>query len=136
MIDLILIFTTVLSHWDFSHEKFGLLSPGKASCDRVELPNLQCLLDVFTVSIIHQSKMHYAIFNVSTDINAIDCTGAVFTGTISESALKVGSERKITCRTRESNLRQRRAGLTLYQLSQIPHPHPTPISFIEGSRFH
>ena len=33
-------FTTVLSHWDFSHGKFRLLFPGKASCDRVTLPNL------------------------------------------------------------------------------------------------
>ena len=26
------------------HGKFGLLSPGKASCDRVVLPNLLCIL--------------------------------------------------------------------------------------------
>ena len=30
-------FTTVLSHWDFTHGKYGLLSPGKASCDRFAL---------------------------------------------------------------------------------------------------
>ena len=41
-----LLFTTVLSEWDFSHGKFGLLSPGKASCDRVALPNLPCMLGV------------------------------------------------------------------------------------------
>ena len=29
----------ILSHWDFSHGKFGLLSPGKVSCDRIALPN-------------------------------------------------------------------------------------------------
>ena len=39
---------------------------------------------------------------------------------VTESALKVDSERKIPCRTGESNLRQRRAGTTLYQLSYIP----------------
>ena len=36
-------FTTALSQWDFSHEKFGLPSTGKASCDRVALPNLRCM---------------------------------------------------------------------------------------------
>ena len=41
---------------------------------------------------------------------------------IRESALKVDSGRKIPCRTRESNLRQRRAGLMLYQLTYIPTP--------------
>ena len=39
-----------------------------------------------------------------------------------ESALKVDSGRKILCRIREWNLRQRRAGSTLYQLSYIPAP--------------
>ena len=39
---------------------------------------------------------------------------------VRESALKVDSGRKIPCRTGESNLRQRRAGPTLYQLSYIP----------------
>ena len=45
----------VLSHWDFYHGKFGLLSFEKASCDRVVLPNLWCTLGVFSVCIIHQS---------------------------------------------------------------------------------
>ena len=39
-------FTTVLSQWDLSHGKFGLPSPEKASCDRVVLPNLRCMLSV------------------------------------------------------------------------------------------
>ena len=34
------------SQWDFSHGKFGLLSPEKASCDRGVLPHLQCMLGV------------------------------------------------------------------------------------------
>ena len=38
---------------------------------------------------------------------------------VRESALKVDSERKIPCRTGESNLRQRRDGPMLYQLSYI-----------------
>ena len=36
----------VLSQWDFCHGKFGLLSLGKASFDRVALPNLLCMLVV------------------------------------------------------------------------------------------
>ena len=40
------LFTTVLSQWDFLHGKFGLPSPGKASCDRVALPNLRRMLGV------------------------------------------------------------------------------------------
>ena len=44
------------------------------------------------------------------------------TDTVREAALKVDSGRKIPCRTGESNLRQRRAGLTLDQLSYIPAP--------------
>ena len=35
---------TVLSNWDFSRGKFELLSLGKASCDRVVLPNVWCML--------------------------------------------------------------------------------------------
>ena len=63
--------------------------------------------------------MDYGIFNVSKDVNACDCTLG-YTDTVRESALKVGSGRKIHCRAGESNLRQRRAGPTLYQLSYIP----------------
>ena len=35
--------TTVLSHWDFSHGNFGLLSWGKLAVT-VALPNLRCML--------------------------------------------------------------------------------------------
>ena len=41
-----LLFTTVLFQWDFSHGKSGLLSPGKASCDRYAPPNLGFMLAV------------------------------------------------------------------------------------------
>ena len=52
---------------------------------------------------------------------------------VRESALKVDSERNISCRTGESNLRKPRAGPTLYQLSYtIPAPI---ISFIYPDRF-
>ena len=42
---------------------------------------------------------------------------------VRESALKVDTGRKIPCRTGESNLRERRAGPTLYQLSYVPVVH-------------
>ena len=42
-------FTTVLSYWNFSHGKFGLLSPGKVSFDRAALLNLRCMLVVFSL---------------------------------------------------------------------------------------
>ena len=49
-------FTTVLFHWVFSHGKLGLLSLAKANCDRVALPNLQCMLGVlFYFSMIHRT---------------------------------------------------------------------------------
>ena len=44
-----LLFTTVLSQWDFSQGKFGefgLPFPKKASCDRFVLPNLRSTLGV------------------------------------------------------------------------------------------
>ena len=65
--------------------------------------------------------MNHKIFNVRTDVNAYDCTRGC-TDTVRESALKVDSGRKIPCRTGKSNLRQRRDGPTLYQLSYIPTP--------------
>ena len=44
------------------------------------------------------------------------------TGTLRESALKVDFGRIIQCRTWKSNLRRRRVGPMLYQLSDIPTP--------------
>ena len=46
--------------------------------------------------------------------------GGILRTHVRESALKVDTGRKIPCRTGESNLRERRAGPTLYQLSYIP----------------
>ena len=62
--------------------------------------------------------MDSGIFNVRTDVNACDCTRGC-TDTVRESALKVDSGREIPCHTKESNLRQRRAGLMLHQLTYI-----------------
>ena len=63
--------------------------------------------------------MDHGIFNVRTDVNACDCARGC-TDTVRESALIFNSGRKIPCRTGESNLRRRRAGPMLYQLSYIP----------------
>ena len=56
----------------FLHGKFGLPSQGKASCNRVALPNLGCML----VVCFHNPPnidMYYRTFNVCTDVNACDC---------------------------------------------------------------
>ena len=45
-----------------------------------------------------------------------------YSDTVRQSALKVNSWRKISCRNKESNLPQRCVGLTLYQLSFISIP--------------
>ena len=76
------------------------------------------------LSVLHNpsnSDIDYRIFNVSTDVTACGCTRGC-TDTVRVSVLKVDSGRKIPCRTEESNLPQRRAGPTLYQLSYIPTP--------------
>ena len=62
--------------------------------------------------------MDYGIFNVQTDVNACDYTRGC-TDTVRESALKVDSRRKIPCSTGKSNLRRRRDGPMLYQISYI-----------------
>ena len=67
-----------------------------------------------------KSGMDNRIFKVRTDVNACDCIRE-YADTVRESALKVDSGRKISCRTEESKLRQRHAGLTL---SIELHSHP------------
>ena len=53
--------------------------------------------------------MGYEILNVRTNVNAWDCTRGC-ADTVRESALKVDSGRKISCRTGESNPRRWYAG--------------------------
>ena len=53
------------------------------------------------------SDMDCRIFNRGTDVSACNCTEGCAV-IVRESALKVDYGRKIPCRTRESNLRQRR----------------------------
>ena len=69
--------------------------------------------------------MDYGIVNMHTDVNARDCTRGC-TDTVTESALKVASARKIPCRTGESNLRRQRADPMLHQLSYILIPTSWP----------
>ena len=69
-----ILFTTVLSQWDFSHGKFGLWSSRKASCDRVMLPNLWCMLGIWVFHNPLNSDMDYGMFNVLTDGSACHCT--------------------------------------------------------------
>ena len=45
----VVVVTTVLSHWDFSHGKFGSLSPGKASATESRFPTYGAC---YSVSII------------------------------------------------------------------------------------
>ena len=62
--------------------------------------------------------MAYWVSNVRAYVNACDCAwGCTDIGR--EFALKVDSETKIPYRTGESNLRRRRDGPMLYQLSYI-----------------
>ena len=50
-----ILFTTVLSKWDFSHGKFGLPSLRKASCDKSRATQARVYAGCFNVSIIHQT---------------------------------------------------------------------------------
>ena len=76
--------------------------------------------------------MDHRIFIVRTDVDACDCTRGC-TDTVRESALKVDSWRKIPCRTGKSNLRQRRAGPTVYQLSYTHIPNFRSLDPLEWS---
>ena len=73
----------------------------------------------FSSSRIHRTltlKTTWSLTCTQIAVNACDCTRGC-TDTLRESALKGGSGRNIPCRTGESNLRQRRDGPMLYQLS-------------------
>ena len=48
--------TTVLSYWEFSRGKFGLLSPGIENCDRVVLPDL-CTLGRLPVKVSQEVQV-------------------------------------------------------------------------------
>ena len=77
-----------------------------------------CVLCVLVFN-LPNSDMDNRIFNVRTVVKACDCARRC-TDTVRESALKVDSGRKTSCRIGDSNLRRRRAGPMLYQLSYNP----------------
>ena len=65
-------FFTVLSHWDFTHGKVELLSPGKAAVKESCFPAYSAC---WVFSCFHNppnSDMDYRIFNVLTYVNACD----------------------------------------------------------------
>ena len=72
----------------------------------------------FSVSIIHRT-LTWSRGSLTCERMLMHAHGGVRTH-VTECALKVDPRRKMPCRTGESNLRQRRAGLTLYHLSYIP----------------
>ena len=68
------MFTTVVSNWNFSHGKFGLLSPRKASYDTVLLGKPRCSLALVRFHNLSISDMDYRIIDVHIDVNACDGT--------------------------------------------------------------
>ena len=65
------------------------------------------------------SDMDYRTFNMCRSVNAYDCT-CRYMDTVRESVLTADSGKQILFHTKESNVRQRHAGLMFYQLSYIP----------------
>ena len=107
-----------MGHWDW---KFGLLSPGKASCDSLATqPTVHA--ECFSVSIIHRTLAWTtgSLLGSQMLMHAAATWGCM--DTVREFALKVDSMRKIPCSTGKWNLFQRCADPTLYQLSYIPIP--------------
>ena len=110
-------FTTVLSQWDFSHEKFRLLSHGRATCDHATQPMVHA--GCFSVSTIHASLTWTTGSLMCAQMLCIQLYAGC-SDTVRESALEVDSRRKIPCCITKSNLRQLCAGAMLYQLSYNP----------------
>ena len=110
-----------MSHWDFSHGKFGLLSQGKVSCDRVTLPNLRFLLCVLMFP--PNSDMAHTIFKVRTGANACDCTRGC-TDTVQESALKddSGIQKKKLLHRGITSVSAACRSHAAYRLNYIPVP--------------
>ena len=116
----VFFFTIVLSHWNFSHGKFGFLSQEKASFRKSRTTHPTVHAECFSVSMIYQTLTWTtgSLTCAQTLMHAI-AHGGVQTH-VRESALRVDCGRKIPCRTGESNPRQRRDGPMLYPLSYIP----------------
>ena len=104
----------------FSNGKFGFTFPAESQLRQSRATQTTVHAGCFSVSIIHRT-LTWTTGSLTCDVNACDRTQGC-TDTVRESALKADLGRKIARRTGESNLRQRRADPTLYQLSYIPTP--------------
>ena len=115
--------TTILFKWYFFHGKIRVAFPGESLLRQSRATQSMMHAGCFGVSIIHRTLTWTtgSLTCAQLLMHAI-AQGGVRTH-VRESAPKVDSGRKIPCRTRESNLPQRRAGPTLYQLSYIPTPN-------------
>ena len=95
----------VLSHWDFSHRKFGLLSRGKPNGAEFRYPTYGACWLFWCFHIPPNFDMDCRTLNVRTYvILCIRLHTRGCTDTVRESALKVDSWRLFPCRTGESNL--------------------------------
>ena len=117
--------TTVLSHWDFLHEKFGLLSPGKANCDRSALPNRRCMPDVFNVSTIRRTLIWTkGSLSCAQILMHVIAHRGVRTH-VRESAAKVDSGRKKKNPSPHGGIEPASAACRSDALPTELHPHPT-----------
>ena len=116
--------TAILSHWDFSHGKFGFLSPEESQLQQSCATQPTAYAGCFSVSIIHRTLTWTtgSLTCAQMLMHAIAHKG-VYGLRKRESALKVDSGRKLPAAPGNRTCRQRRAGPTLHQLSYIPTLH-------------
>ena len=114
--------TTGLSHWIFLPWEIRVVFPGENQVRQSRATQSTVHSGYFSASLIHRT-LTWTAGSLTCAQMLMDAIvhGGVRTH-VRESAPKVDSGRKIPCRTGESNLRQRRAGPMLYQLSYIPIP--------------
>ena len=105
----------------FSHWKFGVAFPGVSKLRQSRATKPTVHTGCFSVSIIHRILTRTTGSLTCTQI-LMHAHGSVLRTHARQSALQVDSGRKIPCRTGESNLPQRRAGRTPFQLSYIHTP--------------
>ena len=129
-----------MSHWDFSVGSPGRSPRRKPAATESRHPTYAACWVLKCFQNPPNSDMDYRIFNARTNVSLMHAiTHRGVRTHVRESALKFDFGRKIPCRAGESNLPQRRAGSTVYQLSYIPceprcnlfstlnpHPHPPP----------
>ena len=125
----IIYFATVLSHLGFLPREIRVAFPKKSQLQRSCATQPTVHAGSFSVSIIHRT-LTWTTGSLTCSQMLVHAIAHESVRTpVRESSLKVDSGRKIPCRTGESNLRQRRDGPTLYQLSYIV---PTPFLIMSG----